>query len=163
MNPLKVESQFPKTLWSSQTYVNPTGGGPLAWDACCGAQTTHSLGRNCIIFISLLLAGHHTEDMGPDKTTSLPFLSISVLLYLHCGMAVLLVFGSFSERVVLYVIVVLLCPWEDLFLHHHFKHDLWNLTHCIFNSSFPLTHTLNESSLQYLSNLHIPFNTVPSI
>lgn len=66
-------------------------------------------------FIDPLVSDHHKEDMGPDKTTSLPLLSISVLLFLHCGMAVLLVFGSFSERVVLYVIVVLFCSWEDLF------------------------------------------------
>ena len=45
--------------------------------------------------------GHHTGDVG-DQITPLPLLPV------------LLVFRSFSERVALYVVVVLVCPWEEV-------------------------------------------------
>lgn len=67
--------------------------------------------------ISLLLASHCTRSVAPDKTTALLFLSLSMWLFLFvfsCRKASLLVFRSFLERVVLYVVAVLVCLWEEV-------------------------------------------------
>lgn len=54
--------------------------------------------------------GLPARDVGPELITSLPFLSISVCFFLYilsCRRTVLLFFYLFSERVVLYIVVVL--------------------------------------------------------
>lgn len=55
--------------------------------------------------------------VGPDKITYLSLLSISTWLIpfvLICGIVVLLVFYYFSERIVLYVLVISVCLWEEV-------------------------------------------------
>lgn len=57
----------------------------------------------------------HSEHAS-DQTTSLPLLFIliwSILYILSCRKCALLIFRSLSE-IVLYVVVVLVCPWEEL-------------------------------------------------
>ena len=81
-----------------------------AWAPCF-------LGGCSIMVISPLLVSHCPEGAGSDRAVSLllfptpmwPFLYI-----LSCRKPVLLVFRSFSEIVVLYVVVVLVCPWEGV-------------------------------------------------
>lgn len=66
-----------------------------------------------MVMISLPFRGHHTEGVGSDETTYLP------LLLSWCGLffvslfikkSVLLIFTSFLEIVVLYVVLV----WEEV-------------------------------------------------
>ena len=65
----------------------------------------------------LFLCGSLARSVGPDWIVSLPpptHLDVFFLYILNCIRAILLVFRSFSEKVVLYVVVVLLCLWEEV-------------------------------------------------
>ena len=96
--------------------VHLPSAGPPGWGPQRGAQTTHASGGTSKVVISLLLTGHCTRKVGSDETESQPLLPISVwpsLYILSCRRSVLLVFRLFSQIVVLYILVVLVCPWEE--------------------------------------------------
>lgn len=62
-----------------------------------------------------LVGGCHAKGMCPKQTTSL-LLPLSMCLFPYIsgyGRAALLHFMSFSKRVALYVVVVLLCLWKE--------------------------------------------------
>lgn len=68
-------------------------------------------------FITLLLWGHCTWGVDSDSTTSLALLPLQMwpcLYILSCRKSVLLVFRLVSEMVVLYVVAVSVCPWDDM-------------------------------------------------
>lgn len=58
-------------FWGFTFHVRTSG-----WEAQCGFQTPHSLGRTCTVVYSSRFVGHWTRDVDPDGTASLPFLSI---------------------------------------------------------------------------------------
>ena len=66
-----------KPHWpSSQTFWGLLGAEPLGWETFCRAWAPHSLGRNPVIVIVLLLGGHLSGGVGFDYTASLPLLPI---------------------------------------------------------------------------------------
>ena len=65
--------------------------------------------------IFLLIVGCHAKGEGFGKIVSLHLLlTLMCPLYPLCGLALGLVLRSFSETVVPYVVVDLVCPWEDV-------------------------------------------------
>ena len=68
-------------------------------------------------FVTLLLWGHCTWGVDSDSTTYLTLLPLQMwpcLYMLSCRKSVLLVFGLISEMVVLYVVAVSMCPWDNM-------------------------------------------------
>ena len=88
--------------------------GPPGKGVQCGTWTTCSLGRNSAIVIIPPLV---SLDMNLDYTLSLTLLPISLwfLLYIFsCRRSFLLVLWSFSWVVSLQIVVILVCPWEEV-------------------------------------------------
>ena len=109
-----------KPHWpSSQTFWGLLGAEPLRWATLSGTWAPHSLGRNPVVVIILLLVGHFSGAVGFDYTASLPFLSILLqfLLYVFsCGKCFLPVIRLFSVIVVLSVqslsrVRLFVTPW----------------------------------------------------
>lgn len=78
---------------------------------------SHKMGRTTMAMISLPIVNHHTGGVGPDQTTSVPLLLITMCHHLYilgCRNFVQLVFRSFSVMVALYLVVVLVCPWQEV-------------------------------------------------
>lgn len=114
---------FPRHMchWFSKPDIMDTqlpGAGPPGWGALHGTQTPHSSGMASTIALSLPfvschttgvgLVSHYTMGVGPVWTMSLPLLPVSRWLFLYilsCVRSVLLVFRSFSEILVLHVVV----------------------------------------------------------
>lgn len=125
--PFKSRFLVSYSLWFSWTQI------PLFFKArCCGGSSSRCRSQgvrglvwcsNPLLFreklhivISLPLVRCHAGGLGSNKTTYLPLLPISMqlLFVLSCGIVALLVFWYFSERVVLYVLVILVCLWEEV-------------------------------------------------
>ena len=101
-----------KPCWPSKLNVLGAclpGTGPPGWGPWCGAQTPSSLGRTSTVGIILPFMGHHPGGLGLDYTASPPLLPVSLwfLLYIFgCRRSFLLVFGSFSLVLALYIVVI---------------------------------------------------------
>ena len=90
--------------------------GPQAWGAWCGAQIPLSLGKTfhiCDIPSCLCVSAPGVWVLTTlCLCSSYLFQCVFFLYILSCIRAILLVFRSFSERVILCAIVVLVCSWE---------------------------------------------------
>ena len=87
------------------------------WRTQCGAWTPQSLRRASAIVIILLFVGHLPMGVDLDYTVSLALLVILwwFLLYIFsCGKSFTLVFRSLSLIVALYVVIILVCSWEEM-------------------------------------------------
>ena len=86
--------------------------GPPGWGAWCVTWVPHSLRRTSEVVITLLFVVHLAGYVSLDSTMSLPLLPISLwfLLYISsCGKS-----SSFSLILALEVVIILLCPWEEM-------------------------------------------------
>lgn len=104
--------------------------GPPGWEAWCTTQTTHSSETTFIVVTSLLLVGCHTRSVNSNWTVSLPFLVVLMWSFLYirlCGKSFLLVFNLLSEIVVFYVVIVLVCLWEEVNSRSPYSIPLWLL------------------------------------
>lgn len=108
-----------KPHWYSKTNVigaDLPGAYPPVWSTWCGAKIPHSSGRRCTFVVPLLLAGWAPGVWVLIRPCTCPFcpswygfLFLSQLWH-SCSVSL----QSFSERVALYIVVVLVCLWEEV-------------------------------------------------
>ena len=90
---------------------------PWAGVPSVGLRPLAPWGGPLIIVVLLLFVGHWPKGVGPNFTTFLPLLPVSLwfLLYiLHCGKLFLLVLRRFSWLIALQIVITWVCLWEEM-------------------------------------------------
>lgn len=84
--------------------------------------------------MSLQLLSHRVRGMGPDQTMLLPLLFFSMCFFFFISLAAEELFclsSDCSQRVTLYIVGTLVCPWEEVRSGSSYSTILMKIPDCL--------------------------------